>query len=94
MSDAQVWSKISPLLTCGSELNTGEYCKWELDQQAAHAVGLGLTGPGTASRAWTAIDQTVTEQAPLAAFANNRVEWTLVSSRVRNVQSSPYWEHS
>lgn len=91
----QSWSADFPLasnfydaiLACDSENNPGEYCDRQLDHRAARATALEATDPGTALRAWTQIDQTVTDQAPIVPTVN-RFETTFVSARVGDFQSN------
>lgn len=79
-----------PLLTCRAGGYVGAYCNRSLDQAAAQATAWEAYDPGRAVRAWTAIDRTVTDDAPIVPF-NNIDTWTYVSPRVGNYQSSPYW---
>jgi ABC-type transport system substrate-binding protein/DNA-binding SARP family transcriptional activator/sugar lactone lactonase YvrE len=79
-----------PLLTCKAGGDVGAYCNRSLDQAAAQATAREAYDPGRAVRAWTAIDRTVTDDAPIVPF-DNVVAWTYVSPRVGNYQSSPYW---
>ena len=62
------------------------YCDPEMDRRAAAAASMLQSEPGRALRAWTEIDQDVTEQAPFVAYAN-LVRWWLTSERVGNYQN-------
>jgi ABC-type transport system substrate-binding protein len=79
-----------PLVTCNADVNLGAYCNRTLDQDAARATALEADDPGAAVRAWTTIDRTITDDAPVVPF-DNPVAWTFVSQRVGNFQSSPHW---
>ena len=46
------------------------YCDPEMDRRAAAAASMLQSEPGRALRAWTEIDQDVTDQAPFVACAN------------------------
>ena len=75
------------ILACDSGSNFGEYCDRQLDQRAARATALEATDPGAALRAWTQIDQIVSDQAPIVPTVN-RFERTFVSARVGDFQSN------
>lgn len=79
-----------PVVTCSADYNLGAYCNRALDRDAARATALEADDPGAAVRAWTAIDRTVTDDAPVVPY-DNLVVWTLTSQRVGNYQSSPHW---
>jgi len=62
------------------------YCDPEMDRRAAAANAMLRSQPGQALRAWTDIDQDVTDRAPLVAWENNTRAW-LTSERVGNFQN-------
>ncbi len=48
------------------------FCDPELDRRAAAAASMLQSEPGRALRAWTEIDQDVTDQAPFVAWRDER----------------------
>jgi hypothetical protein len=56
-----------------------------MDRRAAEAESVLQSEPGRALRAWTEIDQEVTDQAPFVAWETNQRVW-LASERVGNYQ--------
>ena len=62
------------------------YCNKDLDRRAAAATRMLQTEPGAALRAWTEIDRTLTDQAPLVPV-DNPVIWWITAERVGNFQN-------
>ena len=62
------------------------YCDPEMDRRAAAAASMLQSEPGQALRAWTEIDQDVTDQAPFVAWETNIRVW-MTSERVGNYQN-------
>ena len=76
------------LVACDTPINMGEYCNPELDRRAAEASALRATDPAAALRAWTQIDQTLTDEAAIVPMVNIINSW-FVSARVgENFQSN------
>jgi ABC-type transport system substrate-binding protein/DNA-binding SARP family transcriptional activator len=66
------------------------YCNKALDAAAQRALDTQSTDPAAARTQWQQIDRAVTDAAP-AAFLYNPIRSVFVSSRVRNLQTSPQW---
>ena len=75
------------VVACGAVNNHSQYCNRELDQRAATATAQMATDPGGALRAWTEIDQIITDQALIVPTINT-MGATFVSARVGNYQSN------
>jgi peptide/nickel transport system substrate-binding protein len=70
--------------------NTAEFCDPNIDAQAAHASALEALAPGTASEAWSRIDQEISGEAPWVPLYNLRAD-IATSTRVGNYQYNPFW---
>ena len=68
-----------------SSVNIAGFCDKRIDGEMREALKTAITDPVAANKIWARIDQEVTDQAPLAAFATpKRVDF--VSTRVGNFQ--------
>jgi len=99
-----VWDYPAPsaflrvLFSCGAfkphtatSLNVSEWCDPSLDAQMRRAGHLQTTGEvASANAAWSSIDHTITNQAPWVPLMN-LTNADLVSKRVGNYTSNPYW---
>jgi ABC-type transport system substrate-binding protein len=82
-----------PLLSCHSAnepgtANWAEFCDPHVDNLANQARAAQPTDPAAARALWAQADRIVTDQAPYAPVYNETPA-ALVSSRVRNYQTSP-----
>jgi len=85
------------LLSCSAfklhdrnSLNWPEWCDPSVDAQMRRAARLQLRHIGAANVLWASVDRAVTNQAPWVPLIN-LIPPDLVSKRVGNYTSSPYW---
>jgi len=68
--------------------NPSEYCRPQIDTLASQALADQTTDPTTARRLWAQIDRMVTDDAPVVATLNGKID-NFVSTRLGNFQSNP-----
>jgi YVTN family beta-propeller protein len=81
---------ISPLFTCGSGANVGNFCDHGIDAQMRRASRLQTTDPTGAAELWARIDHTLTDRAPWVPLVTTP-SIKFVSERVGNFQYNPQW---
>jgi YVTN family beta-propeller protein len=68
--------------------NPSQYCRPAVDKLAAEALAAQTTDPTYSCRLWAQVDRTITDDAPVVATVNGKIE-TFVSTRLGNFQSNP-----
>jgi peptide/nickel transport system substrate-binding protein len=72
----------------GYSFNASFFCDRDLDRRMQRALGVQLTDPHAAARAFEAVEHDLVDQAPLIPIGNGIDIW-LVSKRVSNVEINP-----
>jgi YVTN family beta-propeller protein len=68
--------------------NPSQYCRPAVDRLAAEAFAAQATDPAISRRLWAQVDRTITDDAPVVATMNGKIE-TFVSTRLGNFRSNP-----
>jgi len=75
---------------CEGSANHGWFCDRRIDRRNHRALSLAGTDPRGATSIWTGLDRELVDRAVCVPMINEGGLW-LVSARVRNYQSHPYW---
>jgi peptide/nickel transport system substrate-binding protein len=84
-------STILPLFACNEPGNFARFCDPTITERIKSALQLQQSDPAAAGQAWTAVDRSIVDFAPVASLVNQR-ESDFVSARVGNYQNHPEWK--